>query len=127
MPVATVHRANTASNATEKKYAANGLRPKARNGVSHPRQRRTSRNQWQSDRTLAARPALKSAKELVHKFLLMGNAGPHMSPVAAAHRPATCNITVPPPSVSHLPAKTPHKAVAIAGTVLKSPSGSQLW
>src|SRR5262245_20912603 len=123
-----VHRARTASSPTDRKYAASGFLPKATNGRDHPRHLFTSIVQWQMARTCAARPAVNKAYELVHRFLLMGSARAHSSPTPVVAAPAAHSHharSAPPRSFSQSPAKTPQSAVAIAGTVLNSPSGSQ--
>src|SRR5437899_2362470 len=124
----TIHRASTASPATDRKYAASGLRPNATNGVSHPRQRFTSRIQWHSPSVAAARPPLNRANELVQRFLLIGSTRSHRSAAIAAAAPAVASDALrcapEPGRLIHAPASTPMSAVATAGIVLRSPSGS---
>ena len=103
------------------------LRPNAASGRDHARHPSVSINRWQIAIVCAARPALKSANELVHRFLLIGNTRLHANPASMAANPASHSVSVrrcAPGSFSHVPAKTPASAVAIAGTVLSTPSGS---
>ena len=85
----------------------------------------------------SAAPAVNTAYELVHSDLLIGNT----SSPREAHREPTAPAARSPRSVAaagravriHVPASTPMSVVAMAGTVLRMPSGSytrpmrQMW
>src|SRR5215510_11694118 len=101
------------------KYAARALRPNAARGLVSRRHPRPSTAQWKIASACAASPALKSANELVHKFLLIGSARPHARPTTVATSPAAQSDHVVRERISHAPAKTPQSAVAIAGIVLR--------
>src|SRR4051794_24239773 len=123
----TRQRVSSASSPTDRKYAASVLRPYAASGRDHRRQRMVSISQWHAASACAASPALNSANELVHRFLLIGSRRPHAAPPSIAAAPTANSAAVrrlPPPAFSQTPANTPASAVAIAGSVLSSPSGS---
>src|SRR5262249_10655763 len=121
-------RVSTLSNPTERKYAASGLRPYGATGGDQARQPSAPMSQWHTASVCAASPALKIANELVHRFLLIGNTRPHARPTPVATTPAANSHSDrygTRGSFNQSPAKTPHSAVAIAGSVLSRPSGSE--
>ena len=73
---------------------------------------------------------MKMANELVQIFLLIGIQMSQVSPSAISRLPATNSQVVrsanPRFIRSTLPARIPNKAVAIAGSELTMPSGSQV-
>src|SRR5688572_12866594 len=81
-------------------------------------------------RTSDAKPAVKTAYELVQRFLLIGNTRPHAWPTSINAAPPTASQVAlrdagrDDPSTN--PPSTPSRVVVIAGIVLSRPSGSQV-
>src|SRR6185437_8233560 len=78
----------------------------------------------------AASPAVRSTKELVHRFLFTGKIQPHAQPAAAtiapaAKRPASRSLRARRAPIQD-PATTPKSVVATAGIVDSGPSGSHV-
>src|SRR6202041_1787147 len=75
-------------------------------------------------------PPVRSTKELVHRFLLIGNTQPHTEPAIATMAPAARSPAMRSCSGrgadTQRPAMSPRMAVATAGMVDRTPSGSQL-
>src|SRR5262249_27845271 len=120
-------RVSTLSNPTERKYAASGLRPYAAKGRDQARQPSAAMSQWHPASGCAPSPALKIANETGHRVLWIGHARPHARPTPVATTPAANSHSDrygTRGSFNQSPAKTPHSAVAIAGSVLSRPSGS---
>src|SRR5271156_6147731 len=95
--------------------------------VQTPRQRLISSTQYNNERKTSAKPPLKSTNELVQRFLLMGNQMFHTSPANKPQTPAS-SITIAFFAGdfcerSQWPVSTPSSVVAIAGMVLRIPSG----
>src|ERR1700730_4197815 len=109
--------------------AAIAFIPKTRIGtVQVPRHRLISNSQYRKASNTRAKPALKSTNELVQRFLLMGNHRFQVSPAIKARIPkSNMRIAFVPELVSERsqwPVTTPIKVVAMAGMVLRMPSGS---
>src|SRR6267378_3274194 len=76
-----------------------------------------------------ATPAVKTTYELVHRFLFMGRAQFHISPIImprapTAKRAAKRSTSGRSRSAIQRPARFPKRHVATAGIVEKKPSGS---
>ena len=98
--------------------------------VHAPRQRLISNIQYSSARKTSAKPPLKSTNELVQRFLLIGNQMFQTSPATKPqnsceqhHDRFHCRGFR---ERSQWPVSTPSKVVAIAGMVLRIPSGSRV-
>ena len=106
-----------------------GFRPIQMKGSAHARIFRTSMIWWNAPRRIALHPHAKRTNEDVHSFLIIGNGTDQSRPSASsAAPPATSRSDLREPSARVLrrkiPASTPRMQFAIAGIVLRMPSGS---
>src|SRR5215204_1206005 len=107
-----------------------GLTPYTTNGVVKRRTRLKSTIHITVASASAASPPVKSTYELVQRLLLIGNDQFHIRPTIiasapAAERPARRSVSGR-RSPIHRPARLPSITVPIAGTVERTPSGSQV-
>src|SRR5215203_5739582 len=107
-----------------------GLMPYTTKGVVNRRTRLKSTIHITVARTSAASPPVNRTYELVQRLLLIGNDQPHIEPAIiasapAAERPARRSVSGRRSPIQR-PARLPSIAVAIAGMVDRTPSGSQV-
>src|SRR5262245_40611930 len=112
----------------ERKNTARALTPRITNGVVHHVEPLTSTSQKQAPSPTTAAPAVNTAYELVHSALLMGKSRPHARPITTPApplhaRPLTA-AAVEGAACTNRPVRTPKSVVAMAGSVLRMPSGS---
>ena len=104
--------------------------PKITSGLAGWRHPSPSMNQAKMAKTMKSSPAMKREKESVQSFLLMGSQAVQIRPAASRRLPVTNSQTMRSASSRRRrriwPASTPNKAVAMAGSVLTTPSGSQV-
>src|SRR5664279_2762620 len=99
------------------------------NGLDQPRQPFTSTSQSSNRNSRVANPLIKNANDTVQRFLLMGSQWSNNTPSAASASPNKNSglrlFLSSNRDRERSPAKQPSSVVAMAGSVLTIPSGSQ--